>query len=91
MLANLKGQKLNLKWWEHEEGGVCQLGVYSGQVMVIIGLIQSYLLYINKYDYIKNINILLLIIGSLLALCLNYPLFLKLIPGFILQYLIIIN
>ena len=86
---NPNAQKINLQWWEHEEGKVCDLGVYSGQAMIIIGLIQSYLLYINKYYCFKNINIMLLIIGSLLTLFLNYPLFLKLIPGFILQFLII--
>lgn len=86
---NPNGQKLNLQWWQHEEGKVCDLGVYSGRFMIIIGLIQFYLLYTDNYNNFKNININLLITGSILALILNFPLFIKLVPAFILQLLII--
>ena len=87
---NPSGQKLNLKWWEHEEGKVCALGVYCGRIMIIIGFIQFITLLYNKYNTtIRNINICLLISGSLLAIMLNFPLFLKLIPALLLQLLII--
>ena len=82
-------QKLNLKWWEHEDGKVCDLGVYSGRFMILIGIYQVFLLLNNNYDSFIIYNFILLVIGFLLALILNFPLFLKLIPGFVLQLLII--
>lgn len=72
----------------HEEGTVCPFGILCGKIMIFLGLIQIYFLYSDKYEYIRTINIILLILG-ILASFMNIPLMFKLIPAFILQLCII--
>ena len=73
----------------HKPGYVCPLGVILGKIMLLIGCIQIYYLYTNKYHLIRNINILCLIIGFLLSF-LNSLLQKNIMPAFLLQLLIII-
>lgn len=74
---------------EHEVGGVCPLGVISGQLMIIIGLIQVIFLYNNNFDCIKSIYSFIFILAFFTTLLLNFPLLLKLLSAFILQAIII--
>ncbi len=73
----------------HKEGTVCPFGILCGKIMIFLGLIQIYFLYSDNYEYIRTINIILLILG-ILASFMNIPLMFKLIPAFILQLCIII-
>lgn len=73
----------------HEPGSVCPFGVLSGKVMIFIGIVQTLFLYFNNYNYFRTINIILLVLGILIATIMNLPLSIKLIPAYILQYLII--
>lgn len=73
----------------HNPGYVCPLGIVLGKIMLILGIIQIYYLYTNKYNIIKNINIVFLIIGVLLSF-LNSVLQKNIIWAFIFQLFIII-
>ena len=73
----------------HNLGYVCPLGIVLGKIMLILGIIQIYYLYTNKYNIIKNINIVFLIIGVLLSF-LNSVLQKNIIWAFIFQLFIII-
>ncbi len=73
----------------HEPGTVCPFGILCGKIMIFIGIIQTSFLYFDKYDYIRTINIILLILSIIIASLMNPPLSMKLIPAYILQSLII--
>ena len=73
----------------HEPGTVCPFGVLCGKIMIFIGIIQILFLYYDNYNYIRTINIVLLIAGIIVASLMNLPLSIKLIPAYILQALII--
>jgi hypothetical protein len=73
----------------HNPGYVCPLGIVLGKIMLILSIIQIYYLYTNKYNIIKNINIVFLIIGVLLSF-LNSVLQKNIIWAFIFQLFIII-
>lgn len=51
----------------HNPGHVCTLGKFLGKIAIIACLFQIYYIYNNKYDEIKNINLLILIISFLLS------------------------
>ena len=57
--------------------------------MLMLGLIQIVFLIKDNYNIIKNINIILLILGILFSF-MNYYVLINIIPAFILQLLIII-
>tara|TARA_Y100000741_G_scaffold208249_1_gene158585 strand:- start:1527 stop:1898 length:372 start_codon:yes stop_codon:yes gene_type:complete len=73
----------------HEHGTVCPFGVLCGKIMIFLGIIQILFLYYDNYDYIRTINIILLITSIIVASLMNLPLSIKLIPAYILQSLII--
>lgn len=72
----------------HKPGTVCPFGILCGKIMLIICIIQITFLYLNNYNSIRTINIILLSLGFLFSF-MNYQVQLKVIPAFILQYLII--
>ena len=93
--TNLSKPSLNTdnslyNFFYHQEGTVCPFGIVCGKIMIFLGIIQIYFLFINKYESIRTINIVLLILG-ILASFMNIPLMFKLIPAFILQGVIIIS
>lgn len=73
----------------HKPGYVCPLGVILGKFMLFICIIQIYYLYNNKYEDIKLIHIILLLIGVILSF-LNTKLQQNLLIAFLLQLFIII-
>ena len=73
----------------HKPGYVCPLGVILGKIMIPICIIQIYYLYNNKYEDIKLIHIILLLIGVILSF-LNIKLQQNLLILFLLQLFIII-
>ena len=73
----------------HQPGYVCPLGVILGKFMILFCIIQIYFLYNNKYNNIRTIHIIFLIIGFLLSF-LNSVLQKNIIWAFIFQLLIII-
>ena len=90
--TNLSKPSINIdnslyNFFYHEEGTVCPFGILCGKIMVFLGIIQIYFLFIDKYESIRTINIVLLILG-IIASFMNIPLMFKLIPAFILQGLI---
>lgn len=73
----------------HNEGAVCPFGVLCGKLFIIITIIISLLLYNNSYSSnIKLFHFILLILAILFAF-INIPLLIKLIPVFILQFIVI--
>ena len=73
----------------HNEGAVCPFGVLCGKLFIIITIIICLLLYNNTYSLnIKLLHFILLILSILFAL-INIPLLIKLIPVFILQFIVI--
>ncbi len=73
----------------HNEGSVCPFGVLCGKLFIIITIIIILLLYNNIYSSnIKLIHFIVLIISILIAF-INIFLLIKLIPVFILQFIII--
>ena len=73
----------------HNEGAVCPFGVLCGKLFIIITIIISLLLYNNSYNSnIKLFHFILLILSILFAF-INIPLLIKLIPVFILQFIVI--
>jgi len=87
--SNINTNNQLYNFFYHETGMVCPFGVLCGKIIVFIGIIQILFLYLNKYNYIKTINIIILILGFLLASLMNLPLSIKLIPAYILQSLVI--
>lgn len=73
----------------HKPGYVCPLGVILGKIMIPVCLIQIYYLYNNKYQQIKLIHIILLLIGIILSF-LNKKLQQNILIAFLLQLIIII-
>lgn len=74
----------------HQEGTVCPFGVYAGKVLSMFCIIQSYYIYNDIYEKIKNLNIILLIVGFICSF-MNINVLFRMIPTFILQTIIIYN
>tara|TARA_B100001540_G_C15626437_1_gene560088 strand:+ start:172 stop:537 length:366 start_codon:yes stop_codon:yes gene_type:complete len=73
----------------HDPGYVCPLGILLGKMMIIAGIIQIYYIYFNQYEYIKNINVMLLVCSVMLSF-LNTDLQRNIFIAFILQMILII-
>ena len=73
----------------HNEGSVCPFGVLCGKLFIIITIILNIIIYYDYYNYnIKLLHFIILILCIFISL-INIPLLIKLIPVFLLQFLII--
>lgn len=85
--TNLQNRS-SVSYFEHSGDSVCPFGILMGKVGLIIIIFQYYILKYNKNINIKNFMKILLVNSFILSL-MNSGVMIRLIPAFILQYLLI--
>jgi hypothetical protein len=85
--TNLQNRSL-VSYFEHSGNSVCPFGILMGKIGLISLILQYYMLKYNKNVNIKNYMKILLVNGFILSF-MNIGVMIRLIPAFILQYLLI--
>jgi hypothetical protein len=85
--TNLQNRS-DIGYYSHDGDSVCPFGIFMGKIGLIILIVQYYLLKYKKEIDIKN-YMKILLINSFILSFMNSGVMIRLIPAFILQYLLI--